>query len=141
MKIFFVVFLLLFMFNVDGFAQEEADTLGRVFTTVMPLPEKIVLLSPEHNAEIQLTEPMDDTIISLHWETDIFSTEYELQVYLYDTCEEIDGVLDIDTCEMYLSEVFTESTSYELPVPFDNVTYGWRVRGINISGSGEWSGE
>jgi hypothetical protein len=102
------------------------DTLGRTFTTApAPMPGVVTLLAPENNFHLMQSDPLEHSSIILSWQSAENAEEYELWV-------SYDGV-------DYITEVFTQDTSYELPLPFAVREYRWTVRGVNQWGVGEWA--
>lgn len=99
------------------------------FTTVGDPPAKVVLTSPEDEANSQSTVPTFD------WEADATATSYQLQISRSAENFELPDSLVLDKSEV------AESTYSMLQVDqLDEAsTYYWRVRASNNAGSGGWS--
>ncbi len=117
-----MLFVIMLIFQLQTFAQ-EADTLGRSFTTMLPVPEQVVLIYPEDEAIDVETNPV------LEWQSVELADVYQLQVALDDSYT--DFIVDIELA----------NTQYQLSGLEYNTTYHWRVRAINDAGAGEWSGK
>jgi hypothetical protein len=101
---------------------QSADTSGRTFTTQEPYPARVVLAEPEHNA----TDVSIDVI--LRWGAVTFAEYYQLQVTTGDYANSF-------------IDVIVHDTEYQLHGLEYLTTYHWRVRAVNQTGAGEWSGE
>jgi hypothetical protein len=101
----------------------EADTLGRSFTTIVALPDKVVLTFPQHNATGVSLNPV------LQWQTATLADAYQLQV-----------ATDEAYTQLFTDTIISE-TGFALSGLQNGVTYYWRVRGLNPAGAGEWSGK
>jgi hypothetical protein len=122
----FLIAILFMMASLVANAQIP-DTLGRTFTTELaPIPERVVLVSPQEGFKLIQQDPVADSIILLRWNSAVNAEEYEIWVTR-------DG-------SDYVAGVYTEELSYELSVPFGTHIYRWTIRGVNEYGTGEWAG-
>jgi hypothetical protein len=109
-----------------SYSSQIEDTLGRLFTTQLPFPARVVLEEPEHNA----TDVSVNVV--LRWQETPFADYYRLQVGRGSGSDAfINPIVD----------VVLEDPIYQLSGLEYNAQYRWRVRAGNVTGWGEWSGE
>lgn len=92
--------------------------------TTRPAPGQLALLTPEDNATDQALE------LTLEWNSDEFSTEYQLQ--LSESFNFTNNIINENTLTETTFDVSTGVLDF-------NKNYYWRVRGIHLSNNGDWS--
>jgi PKD repeat protein len=91
------------------------------FTTLLPLPIRPTLLSPENG------DSLSTSTISLAWEKLPYASSYQSLVAE-------DSLFSKILMDTTVSDTTLTISSLEI-----GKTYLWKIRGINISGGGEWS--
>ncbi len=105
--------------NISGYG-DWSDTWN--FTTVLPVPNQVVLVSPANNAINQMKN------LELDWNPAVNADSYKLQV-----------ATDINFTTLIYDETGLVATEFDITNLNYNTQYFWRVRGTNISGDGAWS--
>lgn len=92
------------------------------FSTIPPVPGKVVLTSPDSALTGASTSP------ELRWAALESTNQYQVQLATDEVFENI-----------IRSEAGIEGTAYQISGLAANAEYFWRVRGSNITGTGDWS--
>ena len=105
-----------------GCTQNSIGVWWKLFDLLIPLPATPTLATPADAAVSQAVNP------TLSWNAATYATTYDLQV-----------ATDAGFASLVVNQTGIAATSYAVSGLSNNVTYYWKVRGVNATGNGSYS--